>query len=115
MDSKFYVSLEVARLLKEKGYDERCDYVYAPDGRIISLKMLSNWSDDYLSAPTKAEAIDWLDSKGIIVDVDYYPNRGKWSADICRESGQAYMNVGKYYLTRLEVEETAIIKALRLL
>lgn len=70
---------------------------------------------DHYAAPTKAEAIDWLESKGIIVDVDYYPNREKWSADICRKSGCAYMTMKEYYLTRLEAEDAAIIKALKLL
>jgi hypothetical protein len=113
MDSKFYVSLEAARLLKEKGYDIRRDYVYATDGRIISLKMLSNWSDDYLSAPTKAEAIDWLESKGIVVEAFYSSHH--WFFSIIDFNVKQKIFADEYYLTRLEAEEAAIIKALELL
>lgn len=117
MNNKFYVSLEAARLLKEKGYDERCDYVYAPDGRIISLKMLSNWSDDYLSAPTKAEVIDWLESEGIVVEVPFVRNK-KWRFSLYKGDCfymDSWIHDRLDFPTRLEAEEAAIIKALELL
>lgn len=116
MDNKFYVSLEAARLLKEKGYDIKRDFttpVYMENGGFY-------WSDyedlsDKIPAITKAEAIDWLESKGIIIDTDFYFSRGKWSARIQRKDSWAYVALGEYYSTRLEAEEAAIIKALELL
>lgn len=117
MNSKFYISFEAARLLKEKGYDIRCDYVYTPDGRIISLKMLSNWSDDYLSAPTKTEVIDWLESKGIMIEVfsaRIGENR-KWCYSIINTKTDITIETPYKFSTRLEAEDAAIIKVLELL
>lgn len=121
MNSKFYVSLEAARLLKEKGYNEETIYYYNSAGKLY----LGNGHFNYnayavnLSAPSKSEAIDWLESKGVIVNTKYYSNRGnkrgQWSAQINRKDSWAYVALGEYYLTRLEAEEAAIIKALELL
>lgn len=122
MDNKFYVSYEAARLLKEKGYDREC-IAYYQNGEFhpysVNLFKLSisdkNAAPSYMnqySAPTKAEAIDWLESKGIIIEVlqDY---RRRWFyviKEVC---------IGEeddtYFQTRLEAEEAAIIKALELL
>jgi hypothetical protein len=122
MDVKFYVSLEAARLLKEKGYNEECttlydcvfkEIIHATSVGLYRNKCIRN--DYYCSAPTKSEAIDWLESKGLIVYVNYYTSRGKWSANINRKGSWAYMAIGEYYLTRLEAEEAAIIKALEIL
>lgn len=126
MNSKFYISLEAARLLKEKGYDRECMAYYQNDEfrpynlTRSGLSMYNkNAAPDYMnqySAPTKAEAIDWLESKGLIVETKYYSNRGnnrgRWSAHINRKDSWAYVALGEYYLTRLEAEDSAIIKAL---
>lgn len=121
MNSKFYVSYEAARLLKEKGYDRECMAYYQNDEfRPYSLTRSGlsmynkNAAPDYMnqySAPTKAEAIDWLDSKGKIIEVlqDY---RGLWFY-VIKESCIGDDDV--YSSTRLEAEEAAIIKALELL
>lgn len=126
MDSKFYVSLEAARLLKEKGYDREC-IAYYQNGEFhpysVDLFKLSindkNAAPPYMnqySAPTKAEAIDWLDSKGIIIEVlqDY---RGLWFYVIKISETESYLSESddKYFSTRLEAEEAAIIKACELL
>lgn len=121
MESKFYVSLEAARLLKERGYDTKCDYVYTLDGRIISLLFLSNWSDSYLVAPTKAEAINWLDSKGHRINIIYDWIECKWYFIIINGSPtvknitELEVSDSVFYKTRLEAEEAAIIKAFEIL
>lgn len=122
MNSKFYVSLEAARLLKDKGYNEDVSRYYDEDGFLHFLEydekcnyfqISNNDLDlDHYAAPTKAEAIDWLESKGITIEV----HRNSWNGD----------TEWKYYIlerghlnflfsTRLEAEEAAIIKALELL
>jgi len=119
MDSKFYVSLEAARLLKEKGYDRECISYYYDYGKGIDYSFCgernSTWEERCVSAPTKDEAIDWLESNGLIIVTDFYFSRGKWSARIQRKDSWAYVALGEYYLTRLAAEEAAIIKALELL
>lgn len=130
MDSKFYVPLDAARLLKEKGYKRSVNRYYSENGFLHDLaydenydyQMSNNDLDlDHYAAPTKAEAIDWLESKGIVVVLCRvtpiymgYAGEKDWSFDLeLKESGK-YDGCLRF-LTRLEAEEAAIIKALELL
>lgn len=68
MNAKHYVSLEVAKMLEEKGYDKERDFlapVYTKDGVLY----WSNHEDlsQMTPAPTLLEAMDWLEERGIIV------------------------------------------------
>lgn len=115
MDSKFYVTLEVARLLKEKGYDEKRDFltpVYKENGCLY----WSNHEDlsDKIPAITKSEAIDWLESKGIGISIIFCEIE---MYEYVVESKDCYYSVVEsgYKETRLEAEEAAIIKACELL
>lgn len=118
MDSKFYVSYEAARLLKEKGRVKR-DFltpVYEEDGYIC----WSNHEDlsDKIPAITKAEAIDWLESKGIVVIVDISFSDETWIYSIYREGEHVYDSIiskESRLITRLAAEDAAIIKACKLL
>ena len=116
MDEKFYVSLEVARLLKEKGYNEKCTFAYTDisNGSDINGRIVFN-SNDYpvgiYPCPTKAEVIDWLDKK-IHIGIGYDDLHSKWHYDITpvRPGTKAINNLS--FSTRLEAEEAAIIDAL---
>lgn len=124
MDSKFYVSCEAARLLKEKGYDEECttlyDCVFEEIIPAISVGLYRNEcikNDYYCSCPTKSEAIDWLDSKEVYIQIGGVGSgeTQRWSYTVfdyktCDNYASEYI-----YPTRLEAEEAAIIKALELL
>lgn len=128
MNSKFYVPLEAARLLKEKGYDGDAEYAYHENGNFSHWGRNVNDIDYLYAAPTKAEAIDWLEGKRIyissIVDCDsvwvfytariiVYDNKNNYhNYSIFEDNDNRYM---KIYKTRLEAEEAAIIKALELL
>lgn len=128
MDSKFYVSYEAARLLKEKGYNEECKYIIYDDGEMFDYQYLKNqdlpkWK---YSCPTKSEAIDWLESKGIIVELSYddqaHMDNARWNYfiythdnDGCVEALVCSWYENDFYPTRLEAEDAAIIKALELL
>ena len=131
MDSRFYVSLEAARLLKEKGYDKECmayyqndefhPYAFSRYDLSINDKNAAPHYMNQCSAPSKAEAIDWLESKGIVVVLCRvtpiymgYAGEKEWSFDLeLKESGK-YDGCLRFP-TRLEAEEAAIIKALELL
>jgi hypothetical protein len=123
MDSKFYVSLEAARLLKEKGYNEKTEKAYATinDGTTIKVLQVVHNNKELpelcYSCPTKAEAIDWLDSKEVYIQIVGVGSGAtqKWSYSVfdyktCDNYASDYI-----FLTRLEAEEAAIIKALELL
>ena len=119
MDSKFYVSLEVAKLLREKWYDGKRDFltpVYTKSGCLY----WSNHEDlsNEIPAITKDEAIDWLESKGIVVQtIPSTPNMWRW-----RLFSMKYITYDDHtedseilYTTRLEAKDAAIINALELL
>lgn len=119
MDSKFYISYKAAKLLKEKGYNEECDTTIDDDGDLFKEKYLLNqdlpkWR---WSCPTKAEAIDWLESRGITIEAfsaRIGENR-KWCYSIINTKTDITIETPYKFSTRLEAEEAAIIKALELL
>ena len=117
MNIKFYISFEVAKLLKEKGCDIKRDFlthVYKENGRLYwsSHEDLSN----EIPAYTKDEVIDWLESKGVRISThpvsilhEDGTTKTHWSCHIT--------NDGIWYTThdlptRLEAVETAFIKVL---
>lgn len=69
MITENYVSFETAKLLKEKGFEVECDYLYV-DGKLVRAQGCAcNWNDgetlftDYkneCSAPTLQMAMKWL-------------------------------------------------------
>jgi hypothetical protein len=115
MDEKFYVSLEVARLLKEKGYNEKCITYYQDNCREIYYSFCgernSNWEERCVSAPSKAEVIDWLDRK-IHIGIGYDDLHSKWHYDITPVIPGTKIINNLSFSTRLEAEEAAIIDAL---
>lgn len=133
MDSKFYVSLEAARLLKEKGYNEECDYCFYyddyndkwdfdyPHNLFDDEPMHYNnetIDDEMYSMPTKAEVIDWLESKGIMIEITIDIDECAWIFNIVDK--EKFITIGhpkdgEFFTDRLEAEEAAIIKALELL
>lgn len=132
MNSKFYVSLEAARLLKEKGYNEETDYVIDDEVKELMRSWRTNeaipeeFADYFFSCPTKAEAIDWMESKGIVIELSYddqgHMDNARWQYFIYTHDEDGWVEgivrswmEGNYFKTRLETEEAAIIKALELL
>ena len=121
MDRKFYVSLEAARLLKEKGYNNYSTvYDCSVEGNILLNQepMHGEWAGekDVYTCPTKAEAIDWLESKEIIVETCYNSNLEWVFYILTRSRFELYDSFDELvFPTRLEAEDAAIIKALELL
>ena len=115
MNEKFYVSLEVARMLKEKGYNEKCITYYQDNCREIYYSFCgernSDWEERCVSAPTKAEVIDWLDRK-IIINICYNDLFSTWNYDLTpvRPCVKEINNLS--FKTRSEAEDAAIIDAL---
>jgi hypothetical protein len=125
MDIKYYVSLEAARLLKEKGYNKECNYYFVEnENRIIYVSDyvinadFAEWRRKAYTAHSKAEAIDWLDSKGTVVEI-WRPNFSTgWACSVEKNrilEYDSWMKDDILFPTRLEAEEAAIIKALELL
>ena len=74
MNAKHYVSLEVAKLLKEKGYNEECYLYYKKEDPALYYRELYNRNserDDIISCPSLLEAMDWLEERGIRISIKY--------------------------------------------
>lgn len=122
MDKRFYVSLEAARLLKEKGYNEECDWAIDDDSDIYECdeyrinQDLPEWK---WSCPTKAEVIDWLECKGIYIEsmFDFEPSikdhKVLWCYVVYNKIERCGYKENYIFHTRLEAEEDAIIRALK--
>jgi hypothetical protein len=77
MNKEDYVNLEVAKLLKRKGFNELCLYFYTDDeddtlwDAIDEMENINLGGNEF-SAPTLYEAQKWLRSaKGLHVEVSY--------------------------------------------
>ena len=79
MNKEDYVSLEVAKLLKEKGFDKPCLATRLKNGNLIvydieqSADNLTRIGDDYYEflCPTLYGAQKWLREKSLVVEVGY--------------------------------------------
>lgn len=88
-----YVSFEVAKLLKEKGFDEEILSFYIPyeDGEVkfVVSPNKANYNAEQhwlISAPTHQMAMGWLREKGVYITIVYgdYPSLNKvfWTPQI---------------------------------
>ncbi len=75
MKTEDFVSLEVAKLLKEKGYHEPCNLYYYEEARIGDGELCVDWNNKFkfsFSCPTLYEAQKWLrESKNLNIMVDF--------------------------------------------
>lgn len=81
MITEDYVSFETAKLLKDKGFDAECDYLYVNGELVRTQGFACNWNNgetifaDYkneCSAPTLQMAIKWLrEIHNVLVVTDY--------------------------------------------
>lgn len=74
MNKEDYVSLEVAKLLKEKGFDENCMAFYTRYG-LFECNSYINTNELKHPTPTLYEAQKWLrEEKCLHVEISYYCN-----------------------------------------
>ena len=79
-----YVSFEIAKLLKEKGFDEACIGFYTPQKELhftLLEETNSMWLDDSISAPTLQMAMKWIRNNFNANPVPYALSLG-WAFDI---------------------------------
>lgn len=88
---EYYVSFEVAKLLKEKGFHEPCIATYNLTTKDFAVEEIyQDWTTcwkTYVSAPTLQMVCKWLrEEKNLCIYV--FPHKdgyeyGKWEAGIC--------------------------------
>lgn len=118
MNKEDYVSLEVAKLLKEKGYCWPCNSFYTLEGLIKFRTIADNFNRlTAYSRPALYEAQKWLIGKDIYVSVDVYGD-GQWMPTLC-EFGREKYNFIPLDVSREKTYEEAlnagILEALKLI
>ena len=110
MDKKFYISLEAAKVLKEKGYNEETDCTIDYNGAI--------WFGEYkdecdFPCITKAEAMDWLEGKDFKFSIMFDDNNlYEFIVYFENEYISVHEHISGYRETMLEAQDAAIITAL---
>lgn len=97
MITEDYVSFETAKLLKEKGFDVECDYLYVNGELVRTQGFACNWNNgetifaDYkneCSAPTLQITMKWLREKYSLEIYPYHNNptiyNSKWWFEIIK-------------------------------
>ena len=116
MKAKHYVSFEAARLLKEKGYNEECEYAYNEiNMQIERIGANANYISDYCSAPTLLEAIDWLEERGVFISVEYFKDMWHYYVYSRKYLDDNYETDELFYTDRYKCMNAAIKKGVELL
>lgn len=111
------VNFSIAKLLKEKGFNELCNQLYF-DGELKDITVQKVSYDDTLSsryyiAPTIADVVMWLYEKhGIWIDVSLNqfskPKDLQWMYSIVFTEDCTYSHSPKSYISPTEAYEAAI-------
>lgn len=129
------VSFEIAKELKEKGFDEKCSHYYINDfqnfkhdGKLYKTSLPNDWDNENIfqyvkrtnqphlcNAPTIAEVVMWVHKeKGLWVNVMYmgFELKYSWSIDMITTSGSDWDSYGEEgdicYKSPIEAYEAAI-------
>lgn len=132
MNNKFYVTFKTAKLLKEKGFNKAVDkLIHLNKYNIPIIESPEKYYDDtevsndymhlkqnHYACPTKSEVIDWLESKGVLIEITIDIDECAWIFNIVDK--EKFITIGhpkdgEFFTDRLEAEEAAIIEACELL
>ena len=78
INKKHYVSLEVAQMLKSKGYNQRSDYAYNEINGNLIYQLNAECLCDCVFAPTLLEALDWVEERNIRIELHWKRESGWW-------------------------------------
>jgi len=118
MITEDYISFEIAKLLKEKGFDEPFYFFYRTDDRmihhVVKAKPLiydNTIDDEVISAPTLQLVMKWLrevHDTFITIDRSIIANGYVYSHEIYNGGIAKYAQYGRTYSTYEEACEVAI-------
>lgn len=124
MTKEDYVSLEVAKMMKEKGFNEKCRYVYNTDHIGITIeKINSELPNGCFSMPTLYEAQKWLwynyniNVSVFILSPFKEPYKFLFIIQRCKETKDDYSNIisSKPISNYEEALKYGILEALKLI
>ena len=109
-----YVSFEMAKLLKEKGFDEPTIGTYYKDGTFEYLS-LNKWNSKFvipISAPTLQMAMKWLrEVHNIAINIGWgevFEDKFQWWCIILNQKEGRILRDSEYFNTYEQAANTAI-------
>ena len=115
INKKHYVSLEVAQMLKSKGYNQRSDYAYNEINGNLIYQLNAECLCDCVFAPTLLEALDWVEERNIRIEIHWKRETG-WCY-LIRECDTEYMvdfsDSNYHFADRNECINAALNRALK--
>ena len=121
MTEEQYISIETARLAKEKGFNEKTHYGCSNRHFLLSVEDVCNWNDDRsnYSVPSQANLARWLREKHKLSVEAFYSYGGLFSLCISNmryddARMEEWENMGSYH-TYEEALEAGLQKALKLI
>lgn len=130
MKSKFHVPFETAKMLKKAGYPQSgSDMYYNPNGKLMTqAEVIAGYKDvfpisitDCYAAPAYHEVLDWLEEKGIRIEVRvaYQFRERKWSwrgyVYVVEDEDYETSQLADLCSTREQALNASILKALEML
>lgn len=114
---EYYVSLEVAKLLKKAGFDWDTYSAYNKDGMFTDKnRSILTWNDfaNYYSAPTLDVAQRWLrEIKNIHIEISPSSDMSAYIYNILLPGDKFWLGSPISYITYEEAQEDGIKKALK--
>lgn len=115
-----YVDFEIAKLLKESGFNEKCEYCYAyfypNDVRVFDLKpnkKAQKLAENRYPCVTQQSAMAWLRKNYIFIDIDtiYTTDKKVYYSASMRTIEDGWVTIGELEL--VESYEAAVNIALK--
>ena len=113
MITEDYVSFEVAKLLKEKGFDEACPTAYSLVSKThkVEQRSISEWGKmGQVKRPTLQMAMKWLREIHNITIEPHYLYRKEWYAIVSSENP---LGIGVYTTNTFNTYEEACEAAIK--
>jgi hypothetical protein len=106
-----YVSFEVAKLLKEKGFDEPCRSLY--EEKILCVNTVCDYFNSelssYVCAPTHQMAMKWLrEVHNIFIQIELYNKNGDYCFEVFKNTHRMIVEKNEVYNTYEEACEAAL-------
>lgn len=115
------VTLETAKLLRKKGYNEYCGLVIGDNGNeaIVAFRTNNDFPEGAYSRPTQSFAKKWLrEIKGIHVEISYMYG-GYWTYDILTIPEHDLVGLSDrpiiHYKSYEEALEAGLVESLKLI